>query len=55
MLAKAISRCQSLKLCHSSNNKMGALTAKEMARAIETSKVLRDLDLSNNLIIMEEL
>ena len=34
---------------------MGASTAKEMARAIEISKVLKDLDLSNNLIIMEEL
>lgn len=38
-----------------SNNKVGANTAKDMAKVIETTRCLKDLDLSNNLIIMEEL
>lgn len=46
---------KSLKVCHLSNNKLSAETAKEMAKVIEVNSTLKDLDLSNNMIIMEEL
>ena len=38
-----------------SNNKLSAEAAKEIALVMETNTTLKDLDLSNNLIIMEEL
>ena len=42
-------------MCHASSNKFSAETTKQMALVIQSSKTLKDLDLSNNLIIMEEL
>ena len=46
---------KSIKVCHLSNNKLSANTAKAFAEVIELNTPLKDLDLSNNLIIMEEL
>ena len=46
---------KSIKVCHVSNNKLSAESAKEFAELIRANQALRDLDLSSNLIIMEEL
>lgn len=42
-------------MCHASNNKFAAEAAKEFAAAIRGSPSMRDLDLSSNMVIMEEL
>ena len=55
-LAAALRANKSVRICHVSNNKLSAEAAKEFASLLEfKNTVLRDLDLSSNLIIMEEL
>jgi Ran GTPase-activating protein (RanGAP) involved in mRNA processing and transport len=54
-LAKALLANKSLKTVHASNNKFQSEAAKAMALVVEKTTHLKDLDLSNNLIIMEEL
>lgn len=54
-MAKALRLSKSVKVCHVSNNKLSADSAKELAVTIKESGSLRDLDVSSNMIIMEEL
>jgi hypothetical protein len=54
-MAAALKLNKSLRVCHLSNNKFSAEAAKGMAEVIKQNSVIRDLDLSSNLIIMEEL
>ncbi len=54
-LAKALKLSKSLRVCHVSNNKLSADSAKEFAELMKTNHTIKDLDLSSNLIIMEEL
>lgn len=54
-MAKALKLSKSVKVCHASNNKFSAEAAKEFAETVKMHLALRDLDLSSNMIIMEEL
>jgi Ran GTPase-activating protein (RanGAP) involved in mRNA processing and transport len=54
-LAVALLENQSLKVCHVSNNKLSSDVADLFAEVIMKSGNLKDLDLSNNLFIMDEL
>ena len=54
-LAEALLENQSLKVCHVSNNKLSSDVADLFAEVIMKSGNLKDLDLSNNLFIMDEL
>ena len=55
LLARGLRTNQVIQVFHASNNKFSMLTATEFVPVISQTKALKDLDLSNNLIIMEEL
>lgn len=55
ILAKALSCSKTLTQVHASGNKFSALSTRAFANYIRKEKFLKDLDLSHNLIIMEEL
>ena len=55
ILAKALACSKTLTSVHVSGNKFSALSALAFATFIRRTRVLKDLDLSHNLIIMEEL
>jgi Ran GTPase-activating protein (RanGAP) involved in mRNA processing and transport len=46
---------KSIKVCHISNNKLSAESAKEFAELMKGNHQIKDIDLSSNMIIMEEL
>lgn len=46
---------QNLKVCHVANNKLSSEVAETYAKAISNNEQLKDLDLSNNLFIMDEI
>lgn len=54
-LAEGILENKNLRVCHISNNKLSNDVAEKFAEIIEKHKQLKDLDLSNNLFIMDEL
>lgn len=54
-LAEAILLNKQLRVCHVSNNKLSSEVADKFAEVISKNAQLKDLDLSNNLFIMDEL
>jgi Ran GTPase-activating protein (RanGAP) involved in mRNA processing and transport len=46
---------KNLRVCHVSNNKLSSEVAEKFAEVINKNVNLKDLDLSNNLFIMDEL
>ena len=46
---------QSMRVCHISNNKLSSDVAEKFTEVIKRDSNLKDLDLSNNLFIMDEL
>lgn len=44
-----------MKVCHVANNKLSSEVAEKYSEVINSNEQLKDLDLSNNLFIMDEL
>ena len=54
-LAEAILLNKNLRVVHVGNNKLSSEVAETFAEVISSNPNLKDLDLSNNLFIMDEL
>ena len=54
-VAEALIMNKSLKVCHVANNKLSSEVAEKYAEVVNLCENLKDLDLSSNLFIMDEL
>ena len=54
-LAEACLQNKQLRVCHVSNNKLSSEVSDKFTEVIKRDSHLKDLDLSNNLFIMDEL
>ena len=54
-LAEGMLKNTNLKVCHVAGNKLSSEVASTFAQVVKGNEQLKDLDLSNNLFIMDEL
>ena len=55
-IVKGIYASKSIKVCHLSDTKLSGLSAQELCKVIrKENHTLKDLDISNNLIIMDDI
>lgn len=54
-IARALLRTQTVKVCHLSDTKLSGKSAEMLAEVLRQSPSLKDLDISNNLIIMDDI
>jgi Ran GTPase-activating protein (RanGAP) involved in mRNA processing and transport len=54
-LAEGMLKNQNLKICHVASNKLSSEVAETFAKVVSKNEQMKDLDLSNNLFIMDEI
>lgn len=54
-ISKALLKSRTIKVCHMSDIKISRKSAEQLAEVLKQSTTLKDLDISNNLIIMDDI
>lgn len=54
-ISKSLLQSRTVKVCHMSDIKISGKSASMLAEVLRTSTCLKDLDISNNLIIMDDI